>query len=481
MPKAAQTKRASARHTTSHVPPAVAQLLATSFATSDEAIDAVLATLAQLLDSRTLFLARFDAVAGAEPQLNVLRVLDRGGCPLRPGIAGPVVQTYCNTIACASAPLLIEDTAREPFYRGLPATEALGIGSYIGVPLLYSDGRVYGTLCGIDPRPLRLRDRPDLVALLQILARLLISQIERDELNARLVAATALQHRFLTTMTHELRTPLTAILGTCQYLQRHDNAAAPDKVRPALERMEQSAQRMVAQITDLLDYSKARAGQVDLSLVCQPLTPLISAALDSVLGLARQREVHLTQTLGAAPSDAVAVDAGALHRVLLNLLGNALAFTPAGGHVRVALTAVVSAAGHLTAQPDPFPCCPEGDAPWVVAPSPDLDTQAHGDAPAVPAPLPNGVWLGLHVVDDGRGMPATQLPLIFDEFRQVRRDDTVTRPHAGTGTGLGLAIVAHLVRLMHGFVAVRSVEGRGSCFTVLLPLHPPATPPVAVR
>lgn len=161
-------------------------LTALSFATSDEAIDAVLAVMSRLLETRTLFLVRFDEIAGGERILNVLRVLDNDGIPLRTGSAGPLPETYCNTISTQQAPLIIDDTHGDPFYSALPSTTALGIRSYVGVPLIFSDGEMYGTLCGIDAFPTRMAEQPELVDFLQILARFLISQIERDEANARL-------------------------------------------------------------------------------------------------------------------------------------------------------------------------------------------------------------------------------------------------------------------------------------------------------
>jgi GAF domain-containing protein len=178
----------------------VAQITAQSFHSSQEAMRVALEVIGHFLDCQSLFIARFglnesgktNAICGDSSDQRVLKIMEarNTGTPSPvAGSEGALNRTYCATILRTQKPLIVEDVQRHPFYQRLATTEEYHIGSYIGVPLIYSDGRVYGTLCSQDPRPRPLSDQPEKLELMQIVARFLISHIEREELTTQLRAA----------------------------------------------------------------------------------------------------------------------------------------------------------------------------------------------------------------------------------------------------------------------------------------------------
>ncbi|MEO4046342.1 CHASE domain-containing protein [Pseudomonas sp. CAU 1711] len=217
---------------------------------------------------------------------------------------------------------------------------------------------------------------------------------------------------FLANISHELRTPLTLILAPAEQLLER----APAELRPQLERICRNALLLLNRVNDLLDFAKAEAGKFELhneKLDLQQWLPIL--AEDAAL-VAQRKGCALTWEVDASLGE-VWVDRGHLETILLNLLSNALKFTPAGGTIGVRATV--------------------------------LDSQR----------------FQLEVSDTGSGIEAEQLPLLFQRFQQL--DNSATRPHGGTG--IGLALVKQLVELMGGEVEVHSAPGAGSSFQVRLP------------
>jgi PAS domain S-box-containing protein len=226
-------------------------------------------------------------------------------------------------------------------------------------------------------------------------------------------AANRTKDEFLAVLSHELRTPLTSMLGWLRMLRtgRLDPAGV-DRAYDVLER----STRLQAQIVeDLLDVSRVISGKMVLALSPVSVTSVIDAALESQRTAAAAK--GLTITTDIEPAARLVADAGRLQQVFVNLVSNAVKFTPPGG--RVVIRAV---------------CAPRS----VV----------------------------VSVMDTGRGISPDILPHVFEPFRQA--EGPHSRVH--TGLGLGLAIVRHLVELHGGTVTVAS-EGpeRGSTFSVTLP------------
>ena len=252
-----------------------------------------------------------------------------------------------------------------------------------------------------------LRDRTDIKA-----------QLEAAELHA---AALSRNDRrkdlFLATLAHELRNPLAPLVNALQLIRMTGMSSSAEAAYPLgiIERQVALIRRLV---DDLQDIARINAGKVQLDQAPLPLQQVLQQAFDACQPLARQRELDYRAVLVGATLT-VCGDADRLEQVFVNLLTNAIKFTPPGG--RILLIATV-----------------EGDEAVV------------------------------HVQDTGIGISPEVLPRIFDLFTQ----EEASRARGPGGLGLGLALVRQLVGLHGGTVQVRSDgRGHGSTFTVRLPLE----------
>jgi two-component system, chemotaxis family, CheB/CheR fusion protein len=253
---------------------------------------------------------------------------------------------------------------------------------------------------------------------LQCIARDITDRIEllHRERTARSEAEAANRAKddFLSVLSHELRTPLTAMLGWARVVRT--GALDPSRTADALETIERNTRLLAQLIDDLLDVSRIASGKLAIEMNEVDLGPVVRAATETVRGAAEGKALTLRVDV---PERAPVVrgDGRRLQQVILNLLSNALKFTPPGGRIDVRLET-----------------------------------------------MPSSVRLS--VSDSGRGITPEFLPQIFDRFRQFENVGTRTQG----GLGLGLAIVRHLVELHGGRVAAFSAgAGLGSTFTVDLP------------
>ncbi len=225
---------------------------------------------------------------------------------------------------------------------------------------------------------------------------------------------------FLATVSHELRTPLNAILGWATILR--DRNLTADVAR-AVEVIERNARRQARLIDDVLDMSRVTSGKLVLDVQPLCLGDVVRAAIDTVTPDAVAKGISIVSEIDPIPT--TTGDGDRLQQVSVNLLANAVKFTPAGGTVSV----------HV-----------ERDGPM----------------------------LALSVADTGEGIRPDALPYIFEPFQQA--DASTTRRHGGLG--LGLAIVKQIVTAHGGSIWAESDGGgRGARFEVRLPAAPPATSP----
>lgn len=250
----------------------------------------------------------------------------------------------------------------------------------------------------------------------RLVTRDITSLMEREQAARQRAEATShLKDEFLGLLSHELRTPLGAVLVWLGLL-RQGGFDAAERER-ALEIIERSAHSLERIIEDLLHASRIAAGGLMLHPQLVDLRSVVQVTVDAAAGDAAIKGLSLKWMPTEVPIW-VKGDPGRLQQAVSNLLSNAIKFTPAGGHVEVGLSAV-------------------------------------------------GRQARLRVVDDGEGMSPAFLPFAFERFRQ--QDSTSTRAHHGLG--LGLYVVRHVVGHHGGFVTGESAgQGRGSTFTVLLPL-----------
>ena len=249
---------------------------------------------------------------------------------------------------------------------------------------------------------------------------------ELAQANLNLYEMNRLKGDFLATMSHELRTPLNSIIGFSDVLGAIQSL--DDKQRRYVENIRTSGRMLLEMINDILDLAKIEAGKMEVRPTVFRLEPLVSAQLDMVRPLAEKKRIELEADIGPG-LDAIEQDHAKVQQILANLLSNAVKFTPEGGRVEVAAR--------------------------LVAGSGDRDGE-----------------FCLEVADTGVGIADEDQQAIFEKFRQGRSfqggDDAMTREFSGTG--LGLSIVRELCRLLGGDVTVESQLGRGSRFTVVLPL-----------
>jgi len=235
--------------------------------------------------------------------------------------------------------------------------------------------------------------------------------------NARLDKANKYKSIFLANMSHELRTPLNAIIGFSELLiDARDGQFDPSTRERFLAQIHSSGKHLLALINDILDLSKIEAGQMELRLEMASVPSVIDDVARTVEPLAAQK--HLRIDWQAGPQRRALVDPGKLKQMILNLVSNAIKFTPEGGHVTVAVG-------------------------WHEG------------------------TFDIAVTDSGIGVAAEDQSRIFEEFQQV--DSGAGR--AQQGTGLGLTLTRRFAHLHNGDVNVRSAVGKGSTFTLTLPVR----------
>jgi signal transduction histidine kinase len=215
-------------------------------------------------------------------------------------------------------------------------------------------------------------------------------------------------------MSHELRTPLNSILGFSELMLANPQLA--DKLRRWAGNIQSSGKQLLALINDLLDLAKIEAGKMEIKPEAVAVADISEGLVAMFRPLAEKKNIDLRTAIDPALPPVVQ-DAGKLRQILSNLLSNAIKFTPEGERVL------------LKAESD-------------------------------------GTDLVLAVGDTGIGIAPADQELIFDKFRQAA--SPMTREHEGTG--LGLSIVRELSKLLGGDVSLKSELGRGSTFTVRLPL-----------
>ncbi|MDY6794088.1 MAG: ATP-binding protein [Actinomycetota bacterium] len=217
---------------------------------------------------------------------------------------------------------------------------------------------------------------------------------------------------FVSMVSHELRTPLTSIHGFSEILRTKD--MEPEKKMEFYRIILNESERLSRLITNLLNLSKIEAG-IELNREMVDLGDLVEEDLEFFQS---QTDIHELEYQGSREIPHIYCDPDRVHQIIKNLMANAIKYSPEGGSVEVA-TGV------------------------------------------------EGKYVTISITDHGIGVPAQELPHIFERFRRVERKEI-----AGiTGTGLGLAIVKHLVELHGGQIRVESEPGEGSTFTVFLPIR----------
>ena len=231
--------------------------------------------------------------------------------------------------------------------------------------------------------------------------------------------ASALKSQFLANMSHEFRTPLNAILGYTSMLLKGVSGELSAHQRRNLERIDSNSQHLLSIINDILDITRIEAGKMPLTVADFPLVDLVGEVLAEVEPLIARTKLEVTSRIDRA-LPVLRSDRQKVKQIVINLLTNALKFTPQG---------------------------------WVRL------TAAHD---------PDTDLVAIVVADSGIGISPKDQQVVFEDFRQA--DDSPTRQY--TGAGLGLAICRRLTSMLGGELTVRSAPGEGSAFTLALPRVP---------
>jgi signal transduction histidine kinase len=241
------------------------------------------------------------------------------------------------------------------------------------------------------------------------------AEAELKRLTAEATEANRAKSDFLAAMSHELRTPLNAIGGYAQLIEMGVRGPVTEAQRIDLLKIQRSKDHLDSLVADVLNFAKAGAGRIDFRIKEVDVEKIVESVLEMVTPQLAAKDLQLAPRTPAR-GVCVLADEDKMRQILLNLLANALKFTPAKGRIGV-----------------------------IVEPAADS--------------------VSISVSDTGIGVPADQLDRIFEPFVQAKR-----ALHASDqGVGLGLAISRQLARAMNGDLTVRSTVGEGSTFTLRLP------------
>ena len=315
----------------------------------------------------------------------------------------------------------VRDT--EPYRRGEPVwirtADHEGMRTLLAVPLV-KDGRLVGSIAVYRREVQPFTDQQ--TALVQTFADQAVIAIENVRLfkelevaNRELAAASQHKSEFLANMSHELRTPLNAIIGFSEILAEKMFGDINEKQTEYLQDILESGRHLLSLINDILDLSKVEAGRMELELSEFDLPTAIENALILMRERASRRGIRLGSTIDPRLG-MIGGDERKVKQALLNLLSNALKFTPEGGRI-------------------------------------DVGARLHDDVAEV------------SVADTGIGIAPSDQDAVFEEFRQVGAADKKAE-----GTGLGLALSRKFIELHGGRIWVKSEPGTGSTFTFTLPL-----------
>ncbi len=339
----------------------------------------------------------------------------------------PLDNSIAGWIVRKGKPLLIRDAKNDPrWHSQVDMTIDFDTRSILGVPLKVKD-QIIGVMellnkideQGFSQDDIQIASTLAAQAAIAIENARLLDELQRayDEL----AELDRLKSDFVSIASHELRTPLAVILGYASFLREEVSGEAGEQLSAVL----QSALRLRSIIDDMVNLRHVETGEIQLERDIFSMTELISEVTGEFNQLARAKQQMVRLEL---PDDPLKIDADRqkLYLVLANLLSNAVKFTSPQGRVQVSAER-------------------KGEEIWIA------------------------------VMDTGVGIPERDLDRIFTRFYQV--EPTLTRRYEGMG--LGLSIVKSMVELHNGRIWVESVVGKGSRFTVVLPVSPYNAEPIA--
>jgi signal transduction histidine kinase len=387
-------------------------------------IDAVPTILAVLCDTTGM---RFSVVAHVtDTTWTACAVQDDIHFGVGPGGQLDVGSTLCFEARASRAPILIEHASVDPRYHAHPAVKRYAFESHVSVPIILGDGRYFGSLCAVDPSPVKLKE-PRILSMFNRFAALIASQLDSQARHEREHSALLdertvgeLREQFIAILGHDLRNPLQAVYAGSDLLERK---LTDPRLMAVASRIKTNVRRMSSLIDDVLDFARGRLGGglgVELTEVDNLNTGLLTVVQELIDA---QPDCKIIAKIDV--DRPVQCDLGRLQQVASNLLANALTH----GLADTPVTITASADEH----------------DFVLA-----------------------VW------NAGKPIPPESIHKIFEPF--WRCSVSASR----NGLGLGLHICSQIVRAHQGTISVTSSKEGGTQFTVRLPLGTSQKMPASV-
>lgn len=324
----------------------------------------------------------------------------------------PRQETFCAHTLVDNQMLVVADTFNDDRFHDHPSVVgAPKIRFYAGAPIVTSEGYGLGTLCVIDDKPRTLTTEQK--AALAALSRQVMAHLELRRAMMTLRGTEEAKKKFVANVSHELRTPLTSIRGALT-LTLDGGEGIDDDSRQLLGAAHRSANRLLALVNDLLDLEKVGSGDLSVKKKDCELASVLERAADTLNAIAGN--VGVTLKIGSTDVR-MHGDPERLAQVVINLLANAVRFSPKGGTVSVTVE-------------------------------------------------PHGNHVHVMIDDQGPGVPESFRETIFEPFKQVEG----SAAHKKGGTGLGLAISHAIVKEHGGWILVSDAPGGGARFTIGLPV-----------
>lgn len=321
----------------------------------------------------------------------------------------------------------VDDSMRDAMRR-------IGAYSTLIAPLIVND-RLTGAI-SIDMTTGRRSFSNEECETLVTIAGQVAMAVSRANIYEDALAANRLRSAFLANISHELRTPLNTIIGYSDMLLGDFYGSLNEQQNERVAHINTSGTHLLNMIQDVLDLAQIEAGQIALNVKPLRISQVVADAVAGIKPMADAKNLAL-EIIDTPVEPTVRADPEYMTQIALNLLNNAVKFTPQGG-VRVRVEHAVFSGG---------------TSGQVSAPDKVF--------------VPDGDWVALRVTDTGIGIKLEDQAIIFESFRQV--DNSLSREYGGSG--LGLAITRQLVALHRGYLWVESAPGSGSTFTVLLPVE----------
>jgi signal transduction histidine kinase len=325
---------------------------------------------------------------------------------------------YCETVMDNQATLLVPDATKDPAWDHNPDV-AHGMISYLGMPITWPQGEVFGTICVLDTKENRYTEH--LTRLLEKFSRLIMSDLhiiwsslELESANHELHLLNEEMNQFMGIAAHDLRSALNVLLGCSNYLLPRDTDDLSNKERTYLNLIRKSSSTMLRLMDELLDIARIDTMRLPITLEETDFSLLIGENIQFNQALAEAKGIQINLLAPPAPVR-VKVDPGKIEQVLNNLLSNAIKYSPSDTTILVSVD----------------------QAPDEII---------------------------VTVRDQGPGIPSEEQHDLFNPFRT-----TSIRPASGeSSTGLGLYIARRIVEEHGGRIWVESDTGKGSAFSFTL-------------